>query len=684
MKNNLPAFIAIMVFSLLYASCGDIKEHAGHPAIVSRLIDSGWRMYDSGNQAAAYHFLDRSFDTLTGPCDRFNKYAFKKSSLLKSGLYHEQKKEYISMALRYADSMLLAADDDKACGQYYKEFAEANFSKGDVLFAMGNYPEAYRYYYEGRVAAEKGLDPCERGAFMNRFADIAYRQGKYQEAARYFSNAFILTDSCDLDFERFAARQALLDNVGLSYDKSGMPDSALRYYERALAYILRYENLFPVKKMFSSGAKAVVYGNMATVYYEKGALVRAEELLKQSININRHGDERMDAQLTQLKLAGIYIDSRKFRLAAALLADMRMSLDTLPNIRAKLQWLRLNAVCTTARQPGGIDSSLRQYLRLKDSLDAEDRRMYSADFGLELDALEHLEELRQVKKKNELHQLYLGIIVTFSVMAALIFLLVLRNWRTSKKHIHVLTRLNEDMIAKNRHLMQTLDSLEKSQQQNTYMMKVIAHDLRGPIGAIAGFTEWLRVGPKDQDTTAILPLMHTTAESALSLIDDLLHLNIALTDIRPEPIELTALLQYCIQIQKPKAAEKNQKITLSAADNTMVNADREKILRVFNNIAGNALKFSPIGGAVTVSLKKEGGQAIVAIADAGIGIPKSIQAKLFEMSPDAKRKGTAGEPSFGLGLNISKQIIQAHGGVIRFESLPGKGTTFYIELPLLS
>ncbi len=83
-----------------------------------------------------------------------------------------------------------------------------------------------------------------------------------------------------------------------------------------------------------------------------------------------------------------------------------------------------------------------------------------------------------------------------------------------------------------------------------------------------------------------------------------------------------------------------------------------------------------------VNLDALSGKAIIAVRDYGIGIPENLRDKVFGSSAQRKRQGTDGEKSFGIGLAITKQNVEAHGGVIRFESEVGKGTTFYVELPI--
>jgi signal transduction histidine kinase len=105
------------------------------------------------------------------------------------------------------------------------------------------------------------------------------------------------------------------------------------------------------------------------------------------------------------------------------------------------------------------------------------------------------------------------------------------------------------------------------------------------------------------------------------------------------------------------------------------------IWRVVSNLISNAIKFSPVGETIHLKCISEASHVQISVADHGIGIPDEIKDKVFNMFTEAKRSGTIGEKSFGLGLSICKQIIEKHHGKIWFESKPGNGTTFYIKLP---
>jgi two-component system sensor histidine kinase VicK len=105
-----------------------------------------------------------------------------------------------------------------------------------------------------------------------------------------------------------------------------------------------------------------------------------------------------------------------------------------------------------------------------------------------------------------------------------------------------------------------------------------------------------------------------------------------------------------------------------------------KFGRVVDNLLGNALKFTPSGGRVTVRLSEHTGRPLLTVQDTGVGIPVEYQAHLFDKFSKAAWEGLAGESSTGLGLFITQQIVRLHGGTIEVEIHPNKGTTFCIDL----
>jgi len=190
----------------------------------------------------------------------------------------------------------------------------------------------------------------------------------------------------------------------------------------------------------------------------------------------------------------------------------------------------------------------------------------------------------------------------------------------------------------------------------------------------------LHEGGHTDDHRGMLQLIRTTSTATLELIGQLLHVHGKKENLKLDPVNLHMLLQYCVDVARFRANDKGQQLILETVPVVMM-LDRERIWRVLSNLIGNAIKFSPDGSAITIRMMSESGAALIEVEDNGIGIPDSIKDRIFDMFTDAKRPGTSGEESFGLGLAISKQIVEAHGGRLWFESSVDRGTVFRVQLP---
>lgn len=179
---------------------------------------------------------------------------------------------------------------------------------------------------------------------------------------------------------------------------------------------------------------------------------------------------------------------------------------------------------------------------------------------------------------------------------------------------------------------------------------------------------------------SMLEMIRSAGQSAIHLISDLLHYTVQY-ELKKEPVELNELMHYCVDMMQLRATEKQQRIQLQTT-HIMISINREKIWRVFSNLLSNAIKFSPGNTLIRITTTTAPDHVVVAVSDQGIGIPDEMKSKIFDLFTEAKRPGTGGERPYGMGLAIAKQISEAHGGSIWFESSPGEGTTFYVKLPL--
>lgn len=280
-----------------------------------------------------------------------------------------------------------------------------------------------------------------------------------------------------------------------------------------------------------------------------------------------------------------------------------------------------------------------------------------------------------MKKDNQLNSM--NVLVALIFIALLIGLGVVISRRNKQ-----LKKLNKKIILQNSELQQTLDALEQSQHENTWMMKMVTHDLRDPIGAMMSVVALLleeEHDPKSQKE--FLTLMQSSGANLLEMISGMLSSNITMENMKKKDVDMKTLLTYGVDLLKFKADNKRQRIYLDAEE-VVLKTDREKIWRVISNLISNAMKFSPEKAEIEVGMHKMQGIVRISVKDSGIGIPVEMQDKIFDIDADKRREGTQGERSFGLGLYISKRIVEVLEGKIWFESKEGSGTTFYVEFPV--
>jgi signal transduction histidine kinase len=236
-------------------------------------------------------------------------------------------------------------------------------------------------------------------------------------------------------------------------------------------------------------------------------------------------------------------------------------------------------------------------------------------------------------------------------------------------------------------LEQAYRHLSDSKNEKERILNVVAHDLRTPISGISGITKLML-----QDTAIstehkeLLSLIEDASASSLKMIKELLSTNInTMEKSKFKNVEANKYFAQAIKLLAFSSQEKRIQLHTNYLDYPVyINIDTDLIDRVIANLINNAIKFSVPHSNIYISLAINDSTFTFTIKDEGIGIATEDQERIFDMFTAAKRKGTAGEKSFGLGLSICKQIIELHNGTIHVTSELGKGTSFLVKLPVSS
>jgi signal transduction histidine kinase len=245
-----------------------------------------------------------------------------------------------------------------------------------------------------------------------------------------------------------------------------------------------------------------------------------------------------------------------------------------------------------------------------------------------------------------------------------------------------LHRLQQDLAAER----EARERAEEEGRRKDEFLAMVAHELRAPLGAILGWAHMLRRRGGEEEFETALQVIEQSVQVQNKLVDDLLVMSRTAStrmSLRPELVDPHAIVGAAIEAVRPAVGQKELLLRESYDPSAgPVRADPTRLQQVMTNLLTNAVKFTPPGGCVEVTLRRSHGWAVIAVSDTGIGIPPAFLPHVFERF----RRGAAAARShggLGLGLAIARHLVELHGGEIEAASDgEGHGSTFVVRLPL--
>ncbi|NIJ52743.1 sensor histidine kinase [Dyadobacter arcticus] len=588
-------------------------------------------------------------------------------------------------ALTYTDSLLQLFSNPRIRELYATEYSKALLLKGDDLFKQKEYYKAYRNYYSGKSFLLGLGEICECARYSSRIANISYKEENYYQAIEYWKHELKELAQCKEpeNFQlQFIEKQGSLRNIGSAYLLLSKADVALHYFQQAKDFINKHAPEFPREKNYVKFARIVILKSQAEAYALKGETKIAEGLLKQCLQHDVEIDWSIDVERESRQiLTRIYIDSKQYSEAEKQLSILKALPGAADSTTVSL-YQKLQAYISFGQ--GNFEEAGRLFIANLET-DRANKLAKNADHksnvGQLLQQIEREHEIELATQKDARENLILKFAILISITLCIIVYLIWRSAKKSAANLRAVTELNRVITQSNIVLQDTVNALEQAEIENESVLRIVAHDLRNPIAAMISASHlvfWEQI-PSDEQLE-IINAIQQSGEMANGLISHILQSSPDRNKITKSNVALEEIVQSCIDMLSYKAREKDQKLDYHF-EPAMVPVDREKIWRVFSNLLSNAIKFSPSGGTIWVNLKPQNGHVLLSVRDNGIGIPEELKDQIFLPLNKAKRSGTAGEQSFGIGLSICKQIVESHGGRIWFESIKGSGATFFVELP---
>ncbi len=509
-----------------------------------------------------------------------------------------------------------------------------NFLVG-AHYRLGNYAVALELYLKNlneiaSIDAEQKEIKQDKANLFNNLTGVYGALGNYEMAIA------MARQTIDM-------RRELGDSQGLASALLNMGNACLR--QRQFEDALRYynESLQCCQEAGLKRGQGAAYYAISNVYAEQERFEDAMPNFEKALALTTEHHDTNNRIFALQAIGKIYAKKAfsKFNIEKAftLLDDALKEAESLQNKRAIYSILKELAIAHETN--GNFEESLRYeraYRDLRDELVGEEQQKRTQSLMI-------LHKTEQAKKDAELERL------------------------------------------KNIELANALKNVEEANAFKTELLGIAAHDLKNPLQVIQGFAALIEEGENSEQVKQFAKTIQSSSTRMLKLIKDLLEtaaLDSGKLDLNKTPTNVADLLRAVAEHNRPNAEKKSQTLELDLAQNCLAELDVERMREVFENLVSNAIKYSPKGKRIQVSMRREGEMVCVAVKDEGQGLTEADKEKLFGKFQRLSARPTGGESSTGLGLSIVKQLVELHGGKVWAESDgKDKGATFFVELPIL-
>jgi signal transduction histidine kinase len=568
----------------------------------------------------------------------------KAQSLYILGHCHYRVGEYEQARAHEAVALALFEALDDREGQ-----ADALNTIGNIHSALGDHHTAFAYYLRGLEIRQALGNQQSEAASWNNIGNVHFHLGDYSSAIEAHQKSLALKQALG---DR-AGVAISLNNIGNVYKEYGDQQNALDYYKQGLAIAQAIDHKY---------GQAGALGNIGAVYQDLGNWQAAQQYHLQSLAIeqeigNRHGEAESLLQLGELYLYCVELPAApaEHTVPDRALSYLRRALALANELDAKELSLRsCQMLSLLHEQRGDFEEALAYY-----------QRFYMLEHALFNEKLSE-----QTKKLQIIYQV-----------------------ETSKKEAELKRAEAEVARLKNIELAAALANADHQRQLaedanrfKTRLLSIAAHDLRNPITGISGYAEMLLLMlPGDSPLRELLEPIQSSARNMEHLLKSLLEASIiedGKLSLKIKPVDLAGLAQNVVELNQQHARHKRQLLHIDAAPGCVVAVDEGRMWQILDNLISNAIKFSPPGKQIWVSVTRHEQSIRCGVRDQGPGLTQADQRRLFGQFERLSATPTGGEATTGLGLSIVKQLVELQGGRVWAESLgPDMGSTFVVELP---
>jgi len=544
---------------------------------------------------------------------------------------------------------------------------------GRASFKHESYNSALEHFYKALIISERINSNQDIAKITNNIAAIYYQIDSLQRAMKYFRRSIQVEEEIGNE----AGISKSLNNIAIILNEMGQYDEAISYYDSALGIKTR---------LGDREGEGTTLSNMGLVYIQTGDYQQALKHYEQAMEIFvKIGDDWSIANAYgNMARAHLLMDNYDNALSLVDKSHVIAKEINSPNLQKDNLLTFFNIYSETNQYKKAFEYS-QAYHHLKDSLRSLEVSENLNEVRTRYETLRKEKENALLREERESQQatIRLQTYLTISALVVVVLLVILaismhKNNREKARAYNVLEKQNEEIEAQRK-------ELEELNQIKNKIFSIISHEVRSPLNSLLGTVSLLNSGVLSSEEFFKLSsdLKSKVSHTTNFLNNLLVWAKSQMQGIHVEPgvFNVNELINETVHLMKEQADMKGIDVKLDFDNGLLANADRNMVGIVIKNLITNAIKFTSRKQKITISTSDYDNDFVkIAVSDEGVGIPEETKKKLFSYD-SISTKGTAQEVGTGLGLVLSKSLIEENRGKIWVESEEGKGSTFFFTIP---
>ncbi|RAJ10384.1 tetratricopeptide repeat protein [Arenibacter echinorum] len=574
---------------------------------------------------------------------------------LMSGYYEQENN--LPKAVEYIDlSLAIYTDLDQKNGM-----ASCFHFFGVFYYRLAEYDRALAYYFKALEIRETLYDYREMSVVYTNIGNIYLLTSKLEKAKEYFLKS--LTLSLDID-DRKGVMNSLL-RLGVANQKMGKYDKAIEYYSEAL---------ISAKELNFKLVEAILMGNLGSTLRSQGKFSESLTYLFAALKIKKDLENKPSAAHTFNDISETYfamgrpLEAKKYAMEAIAISD---------GVDINQQRVGYMLLAQSVQSLGDLINAynyLEQSYKLKDSIYTLKAKAKIDELEIQYETSKNEKEILLLKEQRQTADYTRKTYLAGGVLTSVILLLMFNQQRLKTN--------------KNRLL---LEKEQEVDQMKSKFFANISHEFRTPLTLILGPIETMLCETDDQKVKYSLKVMKKNANRLLKLINQLLDLSkleAGKFKLKVAEMDIIPIVRGVAMAFHSLAELKKIDLQINSDSNHLkVFVDREKLEMMLVNLLSNAFKFTPQNGTVKVLVDTNAANSrasfyTITVSDTGVGIPEKDLAQIFNRFYQSTNDQENGYDGTGIGLALTKELVDLHQGAIKVASQVGFGTDFTIEMPV--